>query len=48
MVHARDRPFRRNTLASINGERRFVMRKLVDWLIGGNLDRLLKALGGEE
>ena len=22
------------------------MRKLVDWLIGGNLDRLLKALGG--
>ena len=24
------------------------MRKLVDWLIGGNLDRLLKALGGEE
>ena len=22
--------------------------KLVDWLIGGNLDRLLKALGGEE
>ena len=40
--------FRRNTLASINDERRFVMRKLVDWLIGGNLDRLLKALGGEE
>lgn len=25
-----------------------LMRKLVDWLIGGNLDRLLKALGGEE
>ena len=40
--------FRRNTLASINDESRFVMRKLVDWLIGGNLDRLLKALGGEE
>lgn len=48
MVHARDRPFRRNILVFINGERRFVMRKLVDWLIGGNLDRLLKALGGEE
>lgn len=48
MVHARDRPFRCNTLASINGEKEVLMRKLVDWLIGGNLDRLLKALGGEE
>lgn len=29
-------------------ERRAVMRKLLNWLIGGNLDRLLKAIGGEE
>nr|DAZ59124.1 MAG TPA: hypothetical protein [Caudoviricetes sp.] len=31
MVHARDRPFRRNTLASINGERRLLCE---NWWIG--------------
>lgn len=35
-------------LTATIAERRFVMRKLLDWLIGGNLDRLLKAIGGED
>lgn len=39
---------RRNFLTATIAERRFAMRKLLDWLIGGNLDRLLKAIGGED
>lgn len=35
-------------LITIIIERRSVMRKLLDWLIGGNLDRLLNAIGGED
>lgn len=42
-----DRRMRYFLTATI-AERRFVMRKLLDWLIGGNLDRLLKAIGGED
>ena len=40
--------FYKKLLTATNAERRFVMRKLLDWLIGGNLDRLLKAIGGED
>lgn len=40
--------FKMKLLTVTIAERRFAMRKLLDWLIGGNLDRLLKAIGGED
>lgn len=45
MRYARDRPvgMDQNILWKED-----IMRKLLNWLIGGNLDRLLDAIGGNE
>jgi hypothetical protein len=51
MIRARDRPvltglFRSFILRKIQKGGK-TMRKIIDWLIGGNLDRLLRIIGGE-
>ena len=45
MRYARDRPVGRDQNILWKAD---IMRKLLNWLIGGHLDRLLDAIGGNE